>query len=246
MWNKKWKKAPFIAALLFTLALLPATLWLGGPGAAASPEDEPDGWEETVFLGEAVPLRLEGRSLEDLLRARFQEPGEMECWWVSPEGPVELKKLGEQRPREDQEYALSAVLHPEDGGKDQWLNAFYQVRVVSGSIRVWAEGESVRADSWALVKLEGQGLTVYRQALPEADPQGGGPALETEFTGLPYGVYTVSVADGGLEPEQVVCRLGVCQEDDTVSTDRRTALARFTVEETASAVRESYQLRGGA
>lgn len=245
MWNKKWKKAPAMAALLLSFALLPNLFRLGG-ASAASPEDGPAGWEETVFLGEAVPLRLEGRGLEDLLRARFQEPGEMECWWVSPEGPVELKKLGEQRPREDQEYPISAVLHPEGGGKDQWLNLSYRVRVVSGTVRVWAGGEGVDADSWALVKLEGQGLAVYRQALPEADPQGGGPALEAEFTGLPYGVYTLSVADGGLEPERAVCRLGVCQEDDTVSPDRRTALARFTVEGSASAVRESYRLRGEA
>ena len=81
----------------------------------------------------------------------------------------------------------------------------------------------------------------------EAGPQGGVPALETEFTGLPFGVYTLSVADGGLEPSQVQCRLGVCQEDDTVDPDRRTALVRFKASGgTGSAVRESYRLGGGS
>ena len=241
MGNKMWKTGPLLLALTLALAAL-------GPAEAASQEEGRALWEETIFLGEAVPLRRKGQTLEEALRSRFSEPGEAECWWMSPQGPLPLEELGKQRPREDGEIPLSAVLRRPDG-RETWVHETCRVHVASGSVRVWAEAESegAGAASQALVKLEGAGLTLYRQAQPDAGPQGGVPALEAEFTGLPYGRYTLSVVGGGLEPGRVECLLGVCREDDTVDPDRRTALIRFKASGgTASAVRESDRLGGGA
>lgn len=90
--------------------------------------------------------------------------------------------------------------------------------------------------------LRGQGLTIYRQALPDPDPQSGRPELTVQFTGLPYGAYTVSAIGGG-DGEQL-CRLGVCQEDDTVDVSRRSAVLFFAAGPvSARAVGESFRLR---
>ncbi len=235
------KRKPYI---LMAAVLLPAVLCCALLPARASSPAETAALEETIFLGEAVPLQTGGGRLEDLLLQRLpQEEGRAECWWISPQGPAPLDKLGKQRPSGDTEYQLSAVLH-RGSGKDAWVNLTYRVRVVSGRIRVWAGGEEIDGETHALVKLEGPGITLYRKAALEADPQGGQPVLETEFAGLPFGVYTLTVMTGGLSPETAVCRLGVCQEDDTVSPDRRTALVRFTAQgRRGGALEESYRLR---
>ena len=242
MCNKMWK----ILLLALTLALLALPAASSALAQAAAQDEGLVLWEETIFLGEAVPLRRKGQSLENLLKSRFSEPGEVECWWMSPQGPLPLAELGKQRPRADCGYPLAAVLRQPDK-PERWVHGVCRIHVASGTVRVWAGGEGIGTASQALVKLEGAGLTLYRQAQLEAGPQGGVPALETEFTGLPFGVYTLSVADGGLEPSQVQCRLGVCQEDDTVDPDRRIALVRFKASGgTGSAVRESYRLGGGS
>lgn len=242
----KSKKRTFFQ--LLTAALLPAALCLSSPSTrAAAPSANPPALQDTLFLGEAVPLQINGTPLKDLLTQRLpQEEGAREFWWVSPEGPVGLERLGKQRPAADTEYQLSAVLH-KAAGQDAWVNLAYQVRVVSGTVRVRAEGREIGRGDQALVKLEGSGLTVYRRAVPEADPQGGVPALEAEFSGLPFGVYKLAVVTGGLSPEEAVCRVGVCEEDDTVSPDRRTALVRLTAHGgRCGALEENYRLRTGS
>lgn len=242
----KSKKRTFFR--LLSAALLPAALCLSSPSTrAAAPSAGPPTLQDTVFLGEAVPLQINGTPLKDLLAQRLpQEEGAYEFWWVSPEGPVGLERLGRQRPTADTEYQLSAVLHMA-ASKDAWVNLAYHVKVVSGTVRVRAEGREIGMDDQALVKLEGRGLTVYRRAVPEADPQRGVPALEAEFSGLPFGVYKLTVMTGGLSPEEAVCRVGVCEEDDTVSPDRRMALARFTANGgRCGALEENYRLRTGS
>ncbi len=231
---KTWKRTA--GALL-----LAAAVCIGGPVLEAFGEEEPL-WEETVFLGEAAPLRIEGETLEERLRKEFpEETGEMECWWMSPGGRMTLEDLGRERPREDTDYQLSAVLHREDG-KDSWANLTYRVRVVSGTVRVRGVGFPVQAGHSVLFQLESQDLTLFRRAWAEADPQGGSPRLEAEFTGLPFGVYRVSVPEGGAQPEAVECLLGVCRENDTVDPDLSEAMAEFTVNQTGRAIGESFRL----
>lgn len=201
MGNKMWKTGPLLLALTLALAAL-------GPAEAASQEEGRALWEETIFLGEAVPLRRKGQTLEEALRSRFSEPGEAECWWMSPQGPLPLEELGKQRPREDGEIPLSAVLRRPDG-RETWVHETCRVHVASGSVRVWAEAESegAGAASQALVKLEGRGPHplpagpagrrppgrgsgpgggIYRPALREVHPQRGGRRPGARPGGMPF------------------------------------------------------------
>ncbi len=181
--------------------------------------------EETLFLGEAVPLRVNGIPLEEqAARAFGDEPGEIECWWISPEGQRNLEELAGERPRQDTDYHISAVLHREDG-RDAWLELIYRVRVKSGTIRVRAEGPCVETGT-VLLELQGRGLSMYAEARPDPDPQGGPPCLLAEFTGLPFGTYTVTAVG---QEEQEVCRLGLCEENDTVDPSRSSETLRFTL-----------------
>lgn len=239
--KRKHFKHP-IPTMLLALAVMlcptPSSLAL----SAGDTPTEPVRWEETLFLGEAVPMRQQGVPLAELLREEFPgQQGELEAWWVSPQGRAPLEELGRERPKEDETYRISTVLHREDG-KDSWANLLYRVRVVSGAVRVRADGREAVPGASALFMLEGEGLTLYQQAIPEADPQGGPAMLEAQFTGLPYGVYTVTAVDGG-QPAKT-CRLGVCETDDTIDPARCGTTLRFTLDEDAGqAVGESYRLR---
>ena len=125
---------------------------------------------------------------------------------------------------------------------EPWKNAA-QVRVESGAVLVRVEGRNAPLTGTALFRLRGQGLTLYSLARPEADPMGGPPALEAEFTGLPYGVYTVTAMEGSAADEQT-CALGLCQEDDTVDPARRHTVLRFEAAAGPQrSVGQSYRLR---
>lgn len=181
--------------------------------------------EDTLFLGEAVSLRVDGVSIAAEADAAFgDEPGEVECWWMSPDGRRELGDLGAERPRQDTDYHIAAVLHRESGG-DAWLDLIYRVKVRSGTVRVQAAGPCVQ-DGAVLLELEGQGMCVYAQAAPDPDPQGGQLCLTVEFSGLPFGDYTITAVG---QEEQEVCRLGLCEENDTVDPSRNSQTVRFTL-----------------
>lgn len=231
------------------LILLSAML-LTAPQAAAlssgtSLELEPVCLEDTLFLGEAVPMRCAGEPIGEVLRQQYEDTaGELEAFYVSPQGMLPLEELGRQRPKADEDFKISAVLHREDG-KDAWKYFTYRVQVVSGTLRVQVDGadalDGIAPEDTVLFRLEGRGLTLYRQAAIEADPQGGPARLEAEFSGLPYGVYRVTSMDSG---EEQTARLGVCETDDTISAARNTVTLRFAPAPTeGKTVGESYQLR---
>lgn len=198
--------------------------------------------EETLFLGEAVPLRVNGLPLEEQAAIAFgDEPGTVECWWMSQGERKDLKELSMERPRQETDYHISAVLHREDG-RDTWLDLVYRVQVKSGTIRVRAEGPCVQAGT-VLLELEGRGMCLYAQAHTDPDPQGGIPCLVAEFAGLPFGTYTVTAMG---QDEQEICRLGVCEENDTVDPERSSQTVRFTLGGSPNiAVGGSFRLGAG-
>lgn len=225
---------------LLPLAVCAVLLYISPKSSAAGPEDAVL-LEETLFLGEAVPLRVDGVLIEEQAARRFgDEPGTVECWWDSLDGRVELEELSRERPRQETEYSIAAVLHKESGG-DSWLNLVYRVRVETGTVQVRAEGPCAAGGS-VLMQLEGRGLCLYAQAQPDPDPQRGQPCLAAEFTGLPFGIYTVTAVG---QDEQEICRLGVCEENDTVDPARSSQTVYFTLgESTGVAVGGSFRLGG--
>ncbi len=234
-------KRPLRTLFLLITALLPLAVGVAWPTLPARATPEPTLLETTVFLGEAVPLHLGGERLEDILAGHLEEEDQMECWWVSPQGPASLDKLGKERPTRETDYSLTAVFHQEDG-PDVLMNFIYRVRVEPGTIRIVAASGETSPQASALFKLEGRGLTLYRCAQPIQQPAGN-ITLEVEFTGLPFGAYQVTAEDPGLYPRERECLVGVCRENDTVSTRRGTAEAAFTIEQDpGGAVWESYQL----
>lgn len=227
--------------LFLALAILLACLVT--PHTLAQTSAQPPLWEETIFLGESVPLRREGQPLDELARQLFSSgEGELALSWTSPRGSLPLEELGREKPAEDQDYLLKAALRGPDGVV-RHKELIYRVRVVTGTVTIRAQGAAqMQGEQTVLFCLRGQGLTIYRQALPDPDPQSGQPVLTAQFTGLPYGIYTVSHMGGG-DGEQL-CRLGVCQEDDTVDTARRSAVLFFAAGPgSACTVGESFRLR---
>lgn len=223
-------------ALLLTAPLTPAA----GSGGT-SPPLEPLCMETDIFLGQAVPLRWEGVPIAQALREEFGgAPGQLEVFYVSETGVLPLKALGDYRPTASTDVKLSAVLHRESG-RDQWKSFTYRVNVASGALSLRVEGEPPAPGAAALFRVEGQGLILYRLALAEADPQGGPPRLEAEFSGLPYGVYRATAMGSG---QSLTARLGVCDSDDTISVARAHAVLRFhPVPESGKAAGECYRLR---
>ncbi len=206
---------------LLPLAVCAVLLYIS-PGSSAADAV----WlRETLFLGEAVPLRVNGIHLKDQAAKAFgDEPGEVECWWMSMEGQKDLEDLGRERPRKGTDYHISAVLHKESGG-DAWRDLIYHIDVESGSIRVLAEGPCVQTGS-VLLELEGRGLCLYAEARPDPDPQGGMTGLTAEFTGLPFGTYTITAVG---QEEQELCSLGISEESDMVDPKLSSQTVRFTL-----------------
>lgn len=238
-----------LLCLIFCAALLTAPVLTAPRGRAqsAASANQPPAWaEEAVFLGETVPLRHNGLPLTEACReALGGGEGELSLTWTSPQGPKALEELGRQRPKTDQNYRLNACLRGPDG-QEQRKELLYRVRVESGSVLVRVEGKNPSPAGTALFRLQGEGITLYRLARPEADPMGGPAALEALFTGLPYGVYRVAAMEGSAADEQI-CRLGVCQDNDTVDLSRRHGVLRFDgVAGSQRSVGQSYQLRASS
>lgn len=202
-----------------------------------------------VFLGETIQRGVGGRNVEELMMdirtPNWYGKGQTGAFtyrWETGEGTAvgSLEQLACLAPKTSRDYCFRVAYRPASQGsssagkpvQDTEASARYRIRVVSGTIKVKAEGEGLTKDSSVLFRLEKEGLVLYREARAEADPQSGTLSLETEFTGLPYGTYRVipeASPDFSILEEQRVCLLGVCGENDTVETGRRTAEARFTL-----------------
>lgn len=236
-----------ILTLLTAVLCLSGIIYRAAPVRALDESQKEEPLAETIFLGETVPLRLESRDgvgLEEAVRAVYfpGQAGELELFWISPDGPQLLSALAKQRPKSSTVYKLTAILHNEEG--DIRRNMDYRIQIVSGSLRISVDGPGAVAGASVLFRLEGRNLTLYAQAAIDPDPLGGGPVLLAEFSGLPYGQYTVAAVSGRLAPEEAVCWLGTCPDNDTVHPDRRSAVLRFSLDSAGGeAAGESYLLR---
>lgn len=189
--------------ILPTLTL--AALLLALPRASAGHPPDLLLLEQEIFLGETL---FTGPLEKAMARALDASPQELECWWITPQGPVPLGELAKEKPLQSGDYPLSARCAGEKG--DRWVNGLCRVQVVSGTA-------VISAPAGSLVCLKGTGFTLYKQA------EKGTPSCR--FQELPYGLYTVSLPGSGESPQELY--IGVCRENDTVSTQRSRDAARF-------------------
>lgn len=208
-------------------------------------------FQTELFLGQRVRATVGGRKVEEAMRPLPNwygrgKTGDFSLFWETEAGdPIgSVNQLETLEPWEDVSYRLRVTYRPATLGllsagkpvREKTETALYQIRVVSGTLRVKAlagKGVKLDADSSLTFRLERrEGGVYYRSAGLERDPEGGALFLEAEAAGLPYGFYTVTpVAAEGLacREESVLCALGVWERDDTVSTARRNAWASFTL-----------------
>lgn len=209
--------------------------------------------ETELFLGEKVRTVLDGENVEESMEKTsahdwfgMGRTGSFSYLWETENGGAvgTLRQLGELKPTEDSVYRLRVTFWPERTGRlaagrpveATELSALYRVRVVSGGIRIRAEaagGQDMPGDSIGFCIEGGNSWISFCTAQPEADPQTGRVFLAGEAEGLPYGIYTVTPSGAGASlcrERAQLCRVGVWERDDTVSTGRRWAEARFTLD----------------
>lgn len=210
--------------------------------------------ESDLFLGEKVWARVDGRNVEEAMVVSPEptwfgkgQTGSFSYLWETLRGaPIgSLDQLTELCPDKDTAYRLKVTFRPRSSGllsvgtpvEITEVTALYRLKVHSGSIRIRAaagQNTTLKKDSFMTFQLEHQNGRIFTcTARAEADPQSGRLSLEGELRGLPYGVYTVTPVGGALECREAsqVCRLGVWTRDDTVSVERNSAVARFTLED---------------
>lgn len=206
--------------------------------------------EQTLFLGEAIKIRTNNKSIEETMIKHRQpnwygrgQTGTFSYIWEDENGTAlgTLEQLAQARPRVDRVYRLRVIFTPATTGRGTTgepverleETACLRIHVVSGTVKIKAEAESITSNDSILFMLEGQEITLYKEANLETDLQSGKQVLETEFTGLPYGCYTVTALTYSEYIENnKTCLLGICKEDDTVDTGRSYAEAKFFLKTT--------------
>lgn len=209
-------------------------------------------YDAELFLGERVKTSYQKKSVEELLLATpvpewfgRGKTGDFSYFWETESGGSigSLRQLNQLQPQHDINYRLRVTYRPDSPGllgvgepvPVTERSALYRIKLVSGSLRIRAKtGAGVELDGSSSMKfrLEGNNGILRRcTAKLEADPESGRLFLEGEATNLPYGVYTVFPEAGEFSCAEAVqtCRLGVWERDDTVSPQRKSAKADFTL-----------------
>lgn len=213
---------------------------------------ELEDYDAELFLGERVKTSYQKKSVEELLLAvpapdwfGRGKTGDFSYFWETESGGSigSLRQLNQLQPQHDINYRLRVTYRPDSPGllgvgepvPVTERSALYRIKLVSGSLRIRAKtGAGVELDGSSSMKfrLEGNNGILRRcTAKLEADPESGRLFLEGEATNLPYGVYTVFPEAGEFSCAEAVqtCRLGVWERDDTVSPQRKSAKADFTL-----------------
>lgn len=234
-----------LGAALFVFLLLPDT------GANFSLRLPVHDVEAELFLGEHVRLSTAEGSVErqmiglsDEEYLRLSEGYTVSTRWETKDGtPIgEGKELQKLTPAESKAYRLRISISSKPGEVHSLsptvplieYEALYRVQVKSGTITVRVNTEQKKlpeGEELRFIARKESGETFFCSTTPETDPETGASFLFGAFSGLPYGVYTVSPA-GEAEKlcveQSKICSLGVWGRDDTVSVHRANAAAVFT------------------
>lgn len=244
------RKRPYfrsrLGAALFVFLLLPD---LGGNFSLKLPVHDV---EAELFLGEHVRLSTAEGSVErqiiglsDEDYQRLTEGYAVSTSWETIDGtPIgEWKELQKLTPSESKTYRLRISISSKSGEVHSLsptvplftYEALYRVRVKPGTITLRVNTGKKRLPEGEILRFAAKkesGETFFCSVEPETDPETGDSFLSGEFSGLPYGVYTVSPVGEMValcEEQEKVCSLGVWDRDDTVSVHRAAAAAVFTL-----------------
>lgn len=234
-----------LGAVLFVFLVLPNVGT--GPSLRMPVQD----MEGELFLGEHVRLsnsegsierQMIGLSDNDYLRL-------LECydvttrWETKDETSIgDGKALQRLTPAADRTYRLRISISSKRGEVHSLAppvplmeyESLYRVQVKAGTITVRVDTGGTtpsEEDELAFRARKESGELFTCTVTPETDPETGNAFLSGEFSGLPYGVYTVfpvGEAEALCAGQSRLCFLGVWDKDDTVSVHRATAAAEFT------------------
>lgn len=211
--------------------------------------------ETRIFLGQRVPTMFGSDGLQSRMVKNSKpnwygkgETGSFTYFWQEKSGGKigQKDQLQEVTPSKDQTYVLTMTYTPKTDGRtsageavqEMQNSAEYLVGVQSGTIRIKMilgdEIDDGSAGDFYIYKLESEGMVQYRTLnMKDRSEDGEGLCLETAFTGLPYGKYTVSriysfVAGAGISSETVAeseCMIGYQEGSDNIDVDA----SEFTV-----------------
>lgn len=212
-------------------------------------------FETKIFLGQRVPTMFGSDGLQSRMVKNSEpnwygmgETGSFTYFWQEKSGGKigQKEQLQEVTPAKDQTYVLTMTYTPKTDGRtaageavqEMQNSAEYLVEVQSGTIRIkMVLGDKIDDDSagdFYIFRLESEGTVQYRTLnMKDRSEDGQGFCLETAFTGLPYGKYTVSrvysfesaaeiSADTVVESE---CMIGYQEGSDNIDVDA----SEFTV-----------------
>lgn len=236
-WKTRWQ------ALLLAVLLLPEFPTANRVELFSAQLTQPH------FLGEHVRLStsdgaVEQQLLEQCLQGQhLPSTVELQWHWETEDG-TEIgtgERLEQLTPAESKAYCLTInlVQHTALGEQTvlQTQQAWYYVPVISGTItvKVHAEKKAITPqDRLQFLARKDTGEQFSCIAAPETDPETGAQFLAGQFTGLPYGKYTVTPIESELAlytQPAAACALGCWDNDDTVSTHRAHAQVVFRLAE---------------
>lgn len=202
--------------------------------------------ETEIFLGQRVPVMLGSDDLQSRMVKNSSpnwygkgETGSFTYLWQEKDGGKigQKEQLQEVTPTKTGNYILTMSFTPKTDGKasvgeavsDMQNSAEYVVAVQTGTVRIkMILDDAIDAGAggdFYIFRLESDNSVHYRiLSMKDRSEDGQGLCLETAFTGLPYGKYTVSrvysflsgfgiFADAVTESE---CMVGYQAESDNI------------------------------
>jgi len=202
--------------------------------------------EAEIFLGQKVPTMI---GSDDLLERMIKnsspnwygkgETGSFTYLWKKKDGGKigQKEQLQEVTPTKTQTYILTMTYVPKTDGRtsvgeavgEMQNSAEYLITVQSGTIRIKmvlsADDGSDATEDFYIFKLESDNGVQYRVlSIKDRSEDGESLCLETAFTGLPYGKYTLSrvysyISGAGIFTDTVVeseCMVGYQAKSDKI------------------------------
>lgn len=156
--------------------------------------------QQSVFKGEKVPVFFENSREEQMKDIKFINGSLSYIWSEKNGGKIgQDTQLSEVMPGESKTYILTVTYEPESGGitsegkavEPTVFTSTYELKLVAGSVKVKLVLNQEEISPFVF-KLTGEGITKYCVInMNNRSEDGEGLCLESVFTGLVYGKYTL-------------------------------------------------------